>query len=94
MSLKTLKEKGDGKLVVVPQEYVDTMKSSLQAEMQKYFEILKEKMGLDMKQQFEDEKDTIVDDVVAKALARLKELCLNVTNETLRRAIATSPLDQ
>jgi len=36
--------------------------------MQKDFEIQKEKMALEMKQQFEDEKDKMVDDVVAKAL--------------------------
>ena len=99
VSLKTLKEKGireqgGGKSVVLPQEYVDAMKSSLQAEMQKDFEIQKEKMALEMKQQFEDEKGKMVDDVVAKALIRLKELCPNVTNESLGRAIATSLLDQ
>jgi len=42
--------------------------------MPKDFEAQKQKLTLDMKQEFEVQKDKMVDDVVAKATARLREL--------------------
>ena len=97
VSMKNLKEKGlevkrDGKSVVVPEQYVDAIRSSLATEMQKDFEAQKEKLALDMKQEFEAQKDKMVEDVITKAFARLREMFPDMETDMLGQAIISSTL--
>ncbi|KAJ8429975.1 hypothetical protein Cgig2_029601 [Carnegiea gigantea] len=97
VSMKNLKEKGlevkrDGKSVVVPEQYVDAIRSSLATKMQKDFEAEKEKLALNMKQEFEAQKDKMVEDVITKAFARLREMFPDMATDMLEQAVISSIL--